>query len=67
MKKFAVILFLVAIAVALCGCDMWMDGTYYSVTPHLEDNFGANLESVEATGFAQMQTAIEEIDRKSVV
>ena len=61
MKRFAAIMLLLAIAFTLCGCDMWMDGTYYSVTPHREDNYGENLESVEVTGFTQMQTAIEEL------
>lgn len=61
MRKFAVILILAAITVSLCGCDMWMDGTYYSVTPHRENNTGESLEAVEVTGFAQMQSAIEEM------
>ena len=61
MKKAAAMLILLAIAVTLCGCDMWMDGTYYSVTPHPEDNNGADVESVEVTGFTQLQAAIEEM------
>ena len=61
MKKAAAMLILLAIAVTLCGCDMWMDGTYYSVTPHPEDNNGGDVESVEVTGFTQLQAAIEEM------
>lgn len=61
MKKCAVLVIALAILLTLCGCDMWMDGTYYSVTPHKEDSTGENLESVEVTGYTQMQTAIEEL------
>ena len=61
MKRFICILTLLAITVTLCGCDMWMDGTYYSVTPHREDSSGESLKSVEVTSYTQMQTAIEEL------
>lgn len=61
MKRYFAIIMIIAIAIILCGCDMWMDGTYYSVTPHQEEDIGVNLESLEVSSYAQLQNAMEEL------
>ena len=61
MKKCVLILIVLAIIMTFCGCDMWTDGTYYSVTPHREDGAEANPETEEVSGYTQLQEAIGEM------
>ncbi len=38
MKK-TVLLFIICILIALCGCSSWLNGSYVSIKPHKEQNF----------------------------
>ena len=45
----------------LTGCSLWMDGSYYSVEPHLEENAGTAEESVEIHSYTQLCDALAEL------
>lgn len=61
MKRFFAIVLIILTVLTFCGCDAWMNGSYYSVTPHQEQNFDQNLASVEVSDYAQLQNALEEL------
>lgn len=61
MKRFVAIVLIVVLILTLCGCTSWMDGTYYSVTPHYEDYTATDLESVEVSGYTQLREVLEEM------
>ena len=42
----------------LCGCDLWLDGSYYSEKPHLEEYENPADESVEVTTFSELNEAL---------
>lgn len=42
----------------LCGCDLWMDGAYSSVTPHQEQNARPEQEIWEVKDYDQLQQAL---------
>lgn len=58
MKRYVTIILAVIISVLLCGCDMWMDGSYHSVKPHQEAGDTQNQESVEASSYNQLYQAL---------
>lgn len=61
MRRILAALLTVCLWCALSGCDLWMDGNYFSVKPHLEENDGSRQESMEVTSFEQLQTALIEL------
>lgn len=55
MKKVLAILTLAAcLSLVLCGCDFWMDGNYYSVTPHTGHNTGISPGSTQVTSYSEL-------------
>ena len=61
MKRAFACMAAVMLCIALSGCDSWTDGSYYSYTPHLEDNSIAQEGSVEVTGFQQLRDVLVEL------
>ena len=61
MKRCLAILLIILTVLTLCGCDAWMDGSYYSVTPHQQQNIDQEVESVEVSNYTQLQAAMEEL------
>lgn len=55
MKKIVAISLCLALCLALCGCDAWMDGSYYSYTPHLQDGMSVQEETLQAVSFQQIR------------
>ena len=47
---------LLCVCVLLCGCDSWMDGSYYSVKPHLDDRDNQLKDSAEVASYGQLQS-----------
>lgn len=60
MKR-TVLVFLLILSLCLSGCDLWMDGNYYSVTPHLSDNIQPEQGSVLIKSYTQLQSAMLEM------
>jgi len=55
MKIGRLLLIFVCVSILLCGCNSWMDGSYYSVKPHLEDSENQLKDSAEVESYAQLQ------------
>lgn len=55
MKKIAVLIF--ALCLLLCGCN-WMDGSYVSVTPHLEENAQSSQEMIAVSSYIELRDAL---------
>lgn len=58
MKRILACILSVLLCAGLCGCDAWMDGSYYSYTPHLEDNSIAQEGSVEVSSYLELRDAL---------
>jgi len=55
MKRFVVSLLLICMALSLCGCDLWLDGSYYSVTPHRAENQGQDDGTTEVSSYQELR------------
>lgn len=56
MKRIACLLLTAAaLCVLLSGCDLWMDGSYYSMQPHKEEYFAAVPENMEAKSYDELR------------
>lgn len=51
----------VCLCVSLCGCDLWMDGSYYNVKPHLEENVGGSDQSAEVSSYTELRQQLVEL------
>lgn len=56
----AVILLLVC-CLLLCGCDSWMDGSYSSVNPHMEEDYRVPQGVITVSGYHEIRKALEEM------
>lgn len=56
MKRNAIVALLLALCLLLTGCDLWMDGAYYSVQPHQDDH---NDEVQASATVASYQELVE--------
>lgn len=61
MNKMVACALALLLCVVLCGCNTWMNGSYYSYTPHLEDNFTIQEGSVEISDVQQLRTVLAEL------
>lgn len=52
---------LVAACLLFSGCSSWMDGEYYSVTPHQEQLSGAQSGAQSAANYADLQAALTQM------
>ena len=59
MKKFIVLVLLVA--VFFSGCGKWMDGEYHSVKPHSSDGNKLSNDIVTVTGYNELRDALVEM------
>lgn len=56
MKKMTALL--LALCLLLCGCSNWMDSSYVSVTPHLENSPGVNQEMITVSSYMELRNAL---------
>lgn len=64
MKRKIALLLLICLSFVLCGCDLWMDGAYYSVQPHQNVGGDELLESATATSYPELQKILVEMVEK---
>ncbi len=50
-----------AVCCLLSGCALWMDGSRYSVTPHLEENASPEKETVEISSYIELRESLAEL------
>lgn len=61
MNKLFVLCTVLLLSVLLTGCSLWMDGEYYSVTPHLNNaSSGANTDA-EVSSYAELREKLEQV------
>lgn len=58
MKRKLTLLLAVCLSWMLCGCDFWMDGSYYSIQPHQDDHSQNLLESATASSYDELQAVL---------
>jgi len=55
VKRYVPMLFILCLSFLLTGCDLWMDGSYYSVEPYQQEYVEPSPESAEVTTYDQLQ------------
>ena len=58
MKRKITLILVICLCFALCGCNLWMDGSYYSVQPHQDDHSDKALESATASSYEELLNAL---------
>lgn len=58
MKRICALILAGMLCLQLVGCGKWMDGSYYSVKPHQEDDIVQNQEAVEVSGYTQLYQSL---------
>ena len=58
MKKSIFLLLVLLLSVVFCGCDTWMDGSYYSYTPHLKEDTIKQEGKLEASTFQELRDVL---------
>lgn len=62
MKRF--VLLLAVLSLLLCGCDSWMEGSYYNEVPHTPEDSGEKQGVQAVSNYSQLCMALEEaVDR----
>ena len=64
MGKLACILLCLCLCFGLCGCDMWMQGSYAQVSPHKMPDNSQNGERIEVSSYEALYEALCGIVRK---
>lgn len=64
MRKLAVLIVLAALV--LSGCTDWMDGSYVSVRPHVDQEYDSGTEMIEVTNYAELKAAVENLVSKGM-
>lgn len=71
MKRILTMLLVVGLCISLSGCDLWMDGSYYSVQPHQDDRQEELQENLTASSYKELQDIlielIENVHQDSVI
>jgi len=57
-RALSLVVLLACLIQLLCGCNLWLDGSYSSAKPHLEEYAQPGVESVEVTSFSELQDAV---------
>lgn len=60
-KKAWIAAMAVCLCVSLCGCDLWMDGSYHSVKPHVEENAGGSDQTMEVSSYTELRQQLVEL------
>lgn len=61
MKRMLALTFVLCLCLTLCGCNLWMDGSYYSMQPHRDDHSQQLNESATASSYVELKEVLEEL------
>lgn len=64
MGKLAVVIVLAAFF--LTGCSNWMDGSYVSVIPHVDQDYASASEMIEVSDYNELKSAVENLVSKGI-
>jgi hypothetical protein len=54
MKRFFTLLAVLLLSASFSGCDLWMDGEYYSVTPHKDNYASVGNSDAEVSSYTEL-------------
>lgn len=60
-KKTRITALAVCLCVLLCGCDLWMDGSYHNVRPHYEESVEESNQTVEVSSYTELRQRLIEL------
>lgn len=66
MKRIFALCMIAVLALNLCGCDLWMEGSYHSISRHQEDYNTLTVESTEVSNYSQLKTALMDMIGKGM-
>ncbi len=66
MKRKIALLLAVCMCFILSGCDLWMDGSYYSIQPHEDDHGNEVLESATVSSYNELQNVLIDMVEKGL-
>ena len=58
MKRKITLLLVICMCFALSGCNLWMDGSYYSIQPHQDDHTEQIIESAIASSYDELRNLL---------
>lgn len=58
MKRKLILLLAVVLCITLSGCNLWMDGSYYSVQPHEDQQNDVIRESATASSYSELRQVL---------
>lgn len=61
MKRMLALTLVLGLCLSLCGCNLWMDGNYYSMHPHQDDHGQPLNESVTVSSYVELKEALDEM------
>lgn len=61
MGKLAMVVLCLCLCVGLCGCDLWMQGSYAHVSPHKMPDASVEGERIEVSSFHTLYVAMGKI------
>ena len=61
MKRIVLIALIAVLCVNLCGCNPWLDGEYYSVTPHRQENQINKTDALEVASYSELRDVLTEL------
>lgn len=61
MKRWTVLFLAALLCFSMTGCDLWLNSSYYSVTPHTGDSNTNLPESLEVSSYSQLQNVLVEL------
>lgn len=64
MGRIAIVVLCLCLCLGLCGCDLWMRGSYAHVSPHKMPDSSADDERIEVSSYQTLYQALCEIVEK---
>lgn len=61
MKRNALVALVMALCLLLSGCDLWMDGEYYSVQPHQDDHSDEIQSSATVDSYLELLDVLTDL------
>ena len=61
MKRMRVLCAFLVLSVLLTGCELWMDGEYHSVTPHLNSSSTGGSTDAEVSSYYELRDKLEQM------
>lgn len=61
MKRLSLLVLLLLSVFLLAGCDLWLDGEYHSVTPHLNQSSSASNTDSEVSSYVELRDRLEQM------